>query len=72
MVGDFLRIAFARPGPALFEIVLLWAAILASVILFWRFSIFSAVLLLPYLAWVTYAAYLNAGIWRLNSADSRG
>lgn len=60
------------PGPALFEIVLLWAAILASVILFWRFSIFSAVLLLPYLAWVTYAAYLNAGIWRLNSADSRG
>jgi tryptophan-rich sensory protein len=56
------------PGLALFEIILLWAAILASIILFWRISTFSAVLLVPYLAWITYAVYLNAGIWRLNSA----
>lgn len=54
------------PGAALIEIVVLWAAILATVILFWRVSPFSGALLMPYLAWVTYAAYLNAGIWRLN------
>ncbi len=58
------------PAWALLEIILLWAAILASVILFWQISTFSAALLLPYLAWVTYAAYLNAGIWRLNRAAS--
>ena len=57
------------PGWALAEIVLLWAAILATTILFWRISMFSGALLVPYLAWVTYAAYLNAGIWRLNSAS---
>jgi len=59
-----------RPGLALIEIVLLWAAILASVILFWRISALSGALLAPYLAWVTYATYLNAGIWRLNRAPN--
>ena len=59
------------PVWALLEIVLLWAAILASVILFWRISTFSGALLLPYLAWVAYAIYLNAGIWRLNRAVRR-
>ena len=61
------------PGLALVEIVLLWAVVLATVILFWRVSPFSGALLLPYLAWVTYAGYLNAGIWRLNrKPNSRG
>jgi len=59
------------PGLALVEIILLWAAILATVILFGRISPFSATLLVPYLAWVTYATYWNAGIWRLNPAASR-
>ncbi|MFZ1053803.1 MAG: TspO/MBR family protein [Candidatus Sulfotelmatobacter sp.] len=58
------------PGLALAEIILLWAAILATTILFWRISTFSGALLLPYLSWVTYAAYLNAGIWHLNRARS--
>jgi benzodiazapine receptor len=59
------------PGLALIEIVLLWASILASIILFWGISTFSAALLMPYLAWITYATYLNAGIWRLNRTHSR-
>jgi tryptophan-rich sensory protein len=58
------------PGLALVEIGLLWAAILTTIILFWRLSMFSGAILVPYLVWVTYAAYLNAGIWRLNSVDS--
>jgi len=59
------------PGLALIEIIFLLAAVLACIILFWRISIFSAALLLPYLAWITYATYLNAEIWRLNPAHSR-
>jgi tryptophan-rich sensory protein len=59
------------PGLALVEIILLWAAILASMILFWRISTLSGALLIPYLAWVSYVTYLNAGIWRLNPANSR-
>jgi tryptophan-rich sensory protein len=58
------------PRLALAEIILLWAAILASTISFWRISPFSGALLVPYLAWITYATYLNAGIWHLNRAHS--
>jgi translocator protein len=56
------------PGLALVEIIALWAAVLTNMILFWRISTFSGAILIPYLAWVTYALYLNAGIWRVNSA----
>lgn len=55
------------PSWALIEIILLWTVVLATTILFWRISTLSGALIVPYLAWVTYAAYLNAGIWRLNS-----
>jgi benzodiazapine receptor len=56
------------PGWALIEIILLWTVVLATMILFWRISTLSGALIVPYFAWVTYAAYLNAGIWRLNRA----
>jgi benzodiazapine receptor len=50
------------------EIVLLWALILVTVILFGRVSKVAAVLLLPYLAWVSFASVLTFAIWRLNPA----
>jgi tryptophan-rich sensory protein len=53
-------------GWAFAELVVLWLFILASVILFWRVRTLAGVLLLPYLAWVTYAGALNAAIWRMN------
>jgi len=55
-----------EPGAALIEIVVLWGAILATIFAFWRVSRPAAMLLLPYLAWVTFAAALNFEIWRLN------
>jgi tryptophan-rich sensory protein len=55
-----------RPGLALVEIVVLWAAILATIILFQRVSLGAALLLVPYLAWVSFAAALNYSIWRRN------
>lgn len=55
-----------RVGVALLEIALLWLTILATIIAFWRVRPAAGALLLPYLAWVSFATYLNAGIWRLN------
>jgi len=54
------------PRLALVEIVVLWLGVLVTVISFWRISAVSGALLIPYLAWITYAIYLNAAIWRLN------
>jgi benzodiazapine receptor len=54
------------PGAAFVEIVLLWLFILATTAAFWPLSRAAAWLMAPYLGWVTYAATLNCGIWRLN------
>jgi translocator protein len=58
-----------NPGMAFFEILLLWVAILATVIAFWHKRIDAGALLLPYLAWVSFAAVLNYAIWRLNGGN---
>ncbi len=54
------------PGAALVEIILLWLAILATIVAFARVVKPAAWLLVPYLLWVSFAAYLNYSIWRLN------
>lgn len=56
-----------RAGLAFAEIVLLWLAIAATLIRFSRVSRSAAWLLVPYLAWVSFAAVLNFTLWRLNS-----
>jgi translocator protein len=58
--------ALRSPGWALAEIVVLWLAILATIVLFHRHSALAAWLLVPYLLWVSFAAVLNGAIWRLN------
>jgi tryptophan-rich sensory protein len=55
-----------RPDLALLVIVLLWAAIAATIVAAWRACRTAAALLVPYLAWVTFATALNMAIWRLN------
>ena len=55
-----------NPGAALIEIAVLWLAIAITAILFWRISKPAAVLLIPYLAWVSFASHLNYMIWVLN------
>ena len=54
------------PGAALVEIALLWAAILGTVLAFRSRSRVAAWLMVPYFAWVSFAAVLNYSIWRLN------
>jgi benzodiazapine receptor len=57
-----------KPGLAFAEIVMLWFAILATLLVFWKVHRGAGLLLLPYLAWVTFAAALNFTLWRLNSS----
>jgi benzodiazapine receptor len=54
------------PLAGLMDIVALWLAIIANIVLFFRVSTPAGVLLLPYIGWVTFAAVLNAAIFRLN------
>ena len=54
------------PLLALVDIVALMAAILATITAFKPVSPAAAWLMTPYLAWVAFAAILNAAIWRLN------
>lgn len=56
-----------QPGAAFAEILLLWLFILLTVLAFWKLSQAAGVLLLPYLAWVSFAAVLNFTIWRMNA-----
>jgi benzodiazapine receptor len=56
-----------RPGLAFIDIVLLWSSLAVTIVLFWRVNTLAGMLLLPYLAWTTFAAVLNATIWRMNT-----
>lgn len=55
-----------NPELAFAEIILLWVAILATIISFLKVSKPAAWLLAPYLLWVTFAAYLNYSLMILN------
>ncbi len=55
-----------RPFLALVDIAALWLAVAATLIGFWHVRPLAGWLLLPYLAWLTFAATLNAALWRLN------
>ena len=47
-------------------ILMLWMAILANIIVFYRISRWAGLILLPYLVWVSIASYLNYSIYLLN------
>lgn len=53
-------------GWALFEIVIMWIAILLTLLSFLRVQKTAGLLLVPYLAWVSFATFLNFTLWRLN------
>jgi translocator protein len=55
-----------RPDWALVEVAFLWLSILLPIVFFARFSKRASMILIPYLAWVTFAAVLNLEVVRLN------
>ena len=62
LLWSALFFTWKRPDLALIEVAFLWISILALVVAFWRWRRPAALMLLPYLAWVTFASALNAAI----------
>jgi tryptophan-rich sensory protein len=62
----WLFFAWRRGGLALAEIAILAALIVATMAAFARVRALAAVLLVPYLMWVLFAAALTAAVWRRN------
>jgi tryptophan-rich sensory protein len=51
---------------AFLDILLLWLSVAATIAVFYPLERDAALLLLPYLAWVSFASALNFTIWRMN------
>lgn len=57
---------FQAFGFAFFWLVALWALILIMILKFRKIDELAGNLQIPYLVWVTFAGYLNLGVWLLN------
>lgn len=64
---SLLFFGMRAPGIAFVEILVLWCAIAATIVVFFGQSKWAGGLLVPYWAWVSFAAVLNYGFWRLNT-----
>lgn len=65
-IWSIIFFGFKQPGIAFLEIIILWIAIMATIIKFRDLNKAAAYLLVPYVLWVTFAAYLNLSIYLLN------
>ncbi len=63
---SWLFFAWHRGGAAAVEVLVLLALIVATVMVFWRTSRLAALLLMPYLLWVSFASVLTWTVWRSN------
>lgn len=66
MLWSYLFFGLRNPLLALVEIVLLWLMIWETYTQFRKIDKIAGILLIPYLAWVSFASILNASIWWLN------
>ena len=64
----WLFFAWRLGGIALAELLVLWVMIVVTIAMFWKLHRLAAVLLVPYLSWVSFAGVLNFALWRLNPA----
>jgi len=67
LLWSYLFFSLHNPGAAFAEIIFLWLAILATIIIFSKISRAAAWLLVPYILWVSFAGFLNYSLWQLNA-----
>ena len=65
-VWSILFFNLERYGLAFGWLIVLWVLILGMILTFRRIDRKAALLQIPYLLWVSFAAYLNLGVWLLN------
>lgn len=65
-IWSLLFFGMQNPRLAFFEILALWVSIAVTIILFWRIDRRAGIMLIPYIAWVSFATLLNYYIWMLN------
>ena len=63
---SILFFRFQRYGLALLWLLVMWGLILAMILRFRKVDLMAARLQIPCLLWVSFAAYLNLGVWLLN------
>lgn len=63
---SYLFFGRQRPDLAFFDIVALWSTIVLVTVLFWRVHRGAGMMMVPYVAWVSFASFLNLMLWRLN------
>ena len=66
ILWSFLFFKLQSPHYALLEIIALWLLIAITLLKFLKISNAAGLLLLPYLLWVSFAAFLNFSIYQLN------
>jgi len=66
VLWSWLFFALNKGGLAFADIILLWVLIAATIISFWRVNRLASAMLIPYLLWVSFAAFLNYSVWQLN------
>lgn len=67
VLWSILFFGLRSPLAGFVEILVLWIAILLTVLSFYKISPLAGVLLIPYILWVSFAAFLNYHLWRLNA-----
>ncbi|WP_438864219.1 TspO/MBR family protein [Neptunicella sp.] len=65
-VWSWLFFAWHKGAWAFIDIILLWCCIVFTLFRFGRIQKASALLLIPYILWVSFAAVLNYTVWQLN------
>ncbi len=65
-IWSIIFFGLQSPGWAFVDITILWLTIVGTIIVFYKISRPAALLLLPYILWVSFAGYLNYSIWTLN------
>lgn len=63
---SFVFFKWHAMGWALTEMIFLWLAIVITIVLFYKIRKLAAYILIPYLAWVSFATFLTFTIWQLN------
>lgn len=66
ILWSVLFFGLQRPFDAFIEIIILWFAILLTIVQFYKIDKKAAFLLVPYLLWVSLASVLNFSVWILN------